>query len=254
MATIAPHLAAGQEPGALGRGPRGGCPPALSPRAAGDGAAQPAACKTSHEASLCKIHSAKRFPSPAHTRGPAKPGNRGGLVPPTMGTAPAPPAPPRLARPSPRVPSCPTPPGTRTPSPRVAPAPHTHVPRVPWARVRGTRCPHASASSRHAAVPPRRHPTTPLDLPLTLPFLQNPFFFVFFFFFLCLLSQAEAAPWWEEGWEGVNHLSPPLPPWPKAVPALGRTLVPFSPPPGAAPGVGPGSAPPPSCPLPGKRG
>lgn len=64
---------------------------------------------------------------------------------------------------------------------------------------------------------------------------KTPFFVCFLFFPLPVVP----APWWEEGWEGVNHLSPPLPPWPKAVPALGRALVPFSPPPGAAPGVAP---------------
>lgn len=38
-------------------------------------------------------------------------------------------------------------------------------------------------------MPPRRHPTTPLYLPLTLPFLQKPLFLCVFYFFLCLSSQ-----------------------------------------------------------------
>lgn len=84
------------------------------------------------------------------THGPAKPGNRGGLVPPTMGTAPSPPAPPRLAHPSPRVPSCPTPPGTCKRRLPVSHQPHT----------RTSHASHGPGYVAHAVPTPLRHPGT----------------------------------------------------------------------------------------------
>lgn len=217
-----------------------GFPPALAPRAAGDGEAsacgvqgfrtRPGCAKLTRQSDFPARHA----PVAGDARQPGRPdatGDGHGAVTARAtqpGTTQSPcPVLSHAARHTHAVSPCRTSPTHARPTRPAGPVTwHTLSPRL---CVIPAHARPVAGSSR--AVPPGFIPLHPFAVGCSppLPFLQNPFFF---FFPLCLSSQAEAAPWWEEGWEGVNHLSPPLPPWPTAVPAAGRTPGPFSPPPG----------------------